>query len=353
MQDSVLEHHMSNYKDLSVVQVKSFPNISIRQGWLFWGFYGHSTIKHDYNLKTIKGDKVVVDNATGLMWHQSGSDDEKEEGKAKEWVEDLNSEEGYAGYNDWRLPTVDEAASLLESSEKYVGLSIDPVFSNSQSHVWARDRDGTVVGWRVYFANGNERRNYIYSSLRCCVRPVRSDLSKDSGEELEEEDYDTIESYKQAIRINPDDASAHYNLGVTYYELGMYKEMIESCKQAIKIDPDDASVHNNLGLAYGKSGKYEEAIESYKQALRIDPDDAKVHNNLGVAYIRLNKYKEAIESYKLAIKIKPDDADAHYNLGVAYTRKEDKGESTGSIWVTNQEQQYGPRTQSGAGCDGM
>ena len=264
-----------------------------------WDFDGYSTIKHDYNLKTIKGNKVVVDNATGLMWHQSGSDDEKEEGKAKEWVEDLNSEEGYAGYNDWRLPTVDEAASLLESSEKYVGLSIDPVFSNSQSHVWARDRDGTVVGWRVYFANGNERRNYIYSSLRCCVRPVRSDLSKDSGEELEEEDYDTIESYKQAIRINPDDASAHYNLGVTYYELGMYKEMIESCKQAIKIDPDDASVHNNLGLAYYKSGMYKEAIESFRQAIRIDPDDAGAHFNLGDAYLGLNDEDSALEQYEI------------------------------------------------------
>jgi hypothetical protein len=64
-------------------------------------------------------------------------------------------------------------------------------------------------------------------------------------------------------------------------------------------------------------------------------------------------YAGELEDAKEEVRKNPDDASAHKNLGVAHTRKEDKGESTGSIWVTNQEQQYGPRTQSGAGCDGM
>ena len=97
----------------------------------------------------------------------------------------------------------------------------------------------------------------------------------------------------------------------------------------------------------------EERIELYKHAIRIDPDDAKAHYGLGATYLILEMYKEAIDALRQAIRIDPDYAKAHNNLGVAHTRKEDKGESTGSIWVTNQEQQYGPRTQSGAGCDGM
>ena len=94
-------------------------------------------------------------------------------------------------------------------------------------------------------------------------------------------------------------------------------------------------------------------IKTCKQKVKKNPDDADAHNGLGNAYDDLGKREEAIDSYKQAIRIDPDFAEAHYNLGVAHTRKEDKGESTGSIWVTNQEQQYGPRTQSGAGCDGM
>ena len=47
-----------------------------------------TTINHDYNLKAVSGGVVVVDNATGLMWHQSGSDDWMRWDDAKEWVED-------------------------------------------------------------------------------------------------------------------------------------------------------------------------------------------------------------------------------------------------------------------------
>ncbi len=48
------------------------PNISIRENTNN-GFYGHSTVNHSYEKKSISGDKVVVDQTTGLMWHQSGS----------------------------------------------------------------------------------------------------------------------------------------------------------------------------------------------------------------------------------------------------------------------------------------
>ena len=48
----------------------------------------------------------------------------------------------------------------------------------------------------------------------------------------------------------------------------MYKEAIEAYKQAIRINPDDAKAHSNLGNAYDSSGMNKEAIEAYKQAIR-------------------------------------------------------------------------------------
>ena len=136
---------------------------------------------------------------------------------------------------------------------------------------------------------------------------------------------EAIEAFKQAIRIKPDFAEAHYNLGVVYGDLGKYQEEIEAYKQAIRIKPDFAEAHVNLGVAYGKLGKYREEIEAYKQAIRIKPDFADAHYNLGVAYGKLGKYQEEIEAYKQAIRIKPDDAEAHYNLGVAYLLLYDRG----------------------------
>jgi tetratricopeptide (TPR) repeat protein len=95
-------------------------------------------------------------------------------------------------------------------------------------------------------------------------------------------------------------------------------ELIESCREAVRIDPDDAEAHFNLGVAYHNLEMYQMAMVSYKQAIKIDPDLAKAHNNLGRVYIVSFKGKKAIKSFKQAIKINPDDADVHANLGDAY-----------------------------------
>jgi len=160
----------SFYGNLSVSQVQSMPNISIREK-NDWGFFGHSTIIHRYGLKVINGDKVVIDHATGLMWHQNGSDNYMTWNAAKQWVRGLNGGE-YVGYSDWRLPTVEEAASLLEPGEKDGGLYIDSVFSNKQEWIWTGDEYGQEGAWGVNFGGGLVF--WVNFDSEFYVRPVRS-----------------------------------------------------------------------------------------------------------------------------------------------------------------------------------
>jgi tetratricopeptide (TPR) repeat protein len=51
-----------------------------------------------------------------------------------------------------------------------------------------------------------------------------------------------------------DDPEVHYNIGVALNEMGKADEAIAEYKKAIEIDPDYASAHYNLGLAYYKKG---------------------------------------------------------------------------------------------------
>ena len=103
-----------------------------------------------------------------------------------------------------------------------------------------------------------------------------------------------VEDAREEVRNNPDDANAHYNLGIAYYNTGKHKEAIESYKQAIRLDPDFAMAHYNLGTTYNNTGKYQKAIESHKHAIRLDPDDADTHYNLGNAYIILKDRGSAL-----------------------------------------------------------
>ena len=156
----------SSYRNLSVSEVQSMPYIYIRK-FDEWGFYGHSTIIHNYEKKSIKGGNVVIDHATGLMWLQSGSKEYMQWIAAMGWVRNLNARE-YAGYSDWRLPTIEEAASLLEPG-KTNALHIDSVFDKEQWGIWSGDKRGSST-WSVYFSLGNVRWRY----KNRYVRPVRS-----------------------------------------------------------------------------------------------------------------------------------------------------------------------------------
>ena len=162
----------SSFTDISVPQIQSIPNVVIDKEE-DWGFWGHSTINHQYDLKSIKADKVVIDHTTGLMWHQSGSEKYMNWKLAKRWVARLN-EKGYAGFKDWRLPTVEEAISLLEPDKKNDNLYIDHAFDIKQQWIWTGDKmSGLEAAWVVAFYDSNVCW-YAFTSRYHYVRPVRA-----------------------------------------------------------------------------------------------------------------------------------------------------------------------------------
>ncbi|RJQ48872.1 MAG: tetratricopeptide repeat protein [Nitrospiraceae bacterium] len=124
---------------------------------------------------------------------------------------------------------------------------------------------------------------------------------------------ESIEAFKQAIRIKPSYAEALFGLGISYGKLGMYKEQIESYKQSIRIKPE-AVAYNKLGAAYGWLGMYTEAVEAFKQAIRISPDDIEAHFGLGGYYLILNNRGSALEEYKILKNLDPKMAEKLFNL---------------------------------------
>jgi tetratricopeptide (TPR) repeat protein len=57
-------------------------------------------------------------------------------------------------------------------------------------------------------------------------------------------------------------------------------EAIDHLEQAVRITPDFAEAHYNLGNALAQVGRVPEALEHYEQALRINPDLAAARNAL-------------------------------------------------------------------------
>jgi tetratricopeptide (TPR) repeat protein len=66
---------------------------------------------------------------------------------------------------------------------------------------------------------------------------------------------DAIAQFQAALRIDPDYAEAHYNLGNALSQLpGRLPDAIAQSEAVLRLEPGDASAHSNLGLALANSG---------------------------------------------------------------------------------------------------
>ena len=120
---------------------------------------------HQYKELTLNGKQVIFDQKTNLVWQKGGSEKGMIFKKTEEWILFLNQRE-HAGFEDWRLPTLEEAISLLEPHKKNAFLFIDPIFEDKQTWIWTTDlvKDQPQV-WAIHFLFG-----------RCSVSPLDANM---------------------------------------------------------------------------------------------------------------------------------------------------------------------------------
>jgi tetratricopeptide (TPR) repeat protein len=131
---------------------------------------------------------------------------------------------------------------------------------------------------------------------------------------------DSIAAYENALRISPDFADAHANLGAIFMDIpGRLPEAIDQFRLAIQSKPDHVKAHFYLGIAWSNTpGRLADGIAEFQEALRINPDSADINYALGDSLLKMpGQLPDAIAHLEAALRIKPDMAEAHYGLGMA------------------------------------
>ncbi len=108
--------------------------------------------------------------------------------------------------------------------------------------------------------------------------------------------------------------ATHYVRGYDYSQNNRYEDAIKEFSAALKLEPDDAQACFNIGNVLAKQGKLAAAIGYFERALQLQPDFAKAHCNLGNALTAAGKPAEAIEHFERALQLQPDDAGTLNNL---------------------------------------
>lgn len=96
---------------------------------------------------------VAYQPATGLLWQRGGSEWGLTLAEAREHVADLNAAR-FAGFDDWRLPTVDELCTLLAPPPEGDGHCVPPVLDPAPDPLWTADRKSFTAGWFVSTSMG-------------------------------------------------------------------------------------------------------------------------------------------------------------------------------------------------------
>jgi hypothetical protein len=98
------------------------------------------------------GEQLIVDQRTGLMWQRAGIDITSIRSMHLK-IASLNTD-GFAGFKDWRLPSLAEAMSLLDPHKNDKGCYIDPNFSREQPFIFVAARRSPGGYWFVDFKQG-------------------------------------------------------------------------------------------------------------------------------------------------------------------------------------------------------
>jgi serine/threonine-protein kinase len=105
------------------------------------------------NLFSPRNDHSLIDQATSLIWQQSGTPFPVTLAQARDYIANLNQDR-HGGIDTWRLPTTCELLSLVDPPPRARDHCRVSVFDPTQTCLWSADRSTFISAWTVNLTLG-------------------------------------------------------------------------------------------------------------------------------------------------------------------------------------------------------
>ena len=210
-----------------------------------------------------------------------------------------------------------EALGVLSKIEKTEVATFEVILTKASIFSQLRDSKNAI--------------KYFRESLSLCEPEDKDEIYLDLAMEHENlKDYNgALEVLKEAIKYNPKNEGAIYEIAFCYDQLKDYEKAIQCYSDFIDDNPYSFTAWYNLGNAYSKSESFEKAIWAYDYSVLINDDFGPVYFNLVNAYLSLEKYQLSIDSFNKCMELDGEDpialcyvGEAHEQLGELELAKE-------------------------------
>ncbi len=128
---------------------------------------------------------------------------------------------------------------------------------------------------------------------------------------------EATDAYRKALELDPESASAHYNLGAALARSGQFADAESHLRHALETNPN-TQTYSGLGFVLWQQDRDDEAIASLRTAIEMDPKNAAAYDALGTILVEQKRLEEAASVYRQLIRNQPSPA-AHQKLAQILT----------------------------------
>jgi tetratricopeptide (TPR) repeat protein len=153
------------------------------------------------------------------------------------------------------------------------------------------------------------------------IRERAEEKVRQGVEALKDEDYErSVTLFTEAIKLDPNLASAYTYRGVAYHEQRDFKKALADFTATLRLERDNVFALIMRASTYVELETYDLAIADCNEALRLNPAASDAYFHRGWAYFRKKDYAKALADYDQFLRMIPDDADAYVRRGEAHRR---------------------------------
>ena len=110
-------------------------------------------------------------------------------------------------------------------------------------------------------------------------------------------------------------AEFFHGKAIEYAKKQEFRKAVDSWQDAVTLNPQDPDYLFNLGAAHLEMKQYSDAVSPFRKAAELCPVYPKVHLFLGTLFLKLRKVKPAAKFLENNLFFQPNDALALLNLG--------------------------------------
>jgi len=154
-----------------------------------------------------------------------------------------------------------------------------------------------------------------------CGTPLRAvDVERELGSGFAERLRDRCLGL---LKADPDNAGAHFNLGLAYYHLGEIGNAIRAFQRTTQIEDAYPGVHFQLAVCHYRRGAMSDCATASRRALELNPASAPARYRLAMALFHLGRLDEASRAFEDTIRADNEYVIAWYHLGIIRERVDD------------------------------